>query len=157
MNILIRPWAHYADFEGRSRRTEYFLFHLSFWVVLVAVIAVMAVVVRPEPMPDPEAPPSAAAMAAGAFLMLFYMAAIVPSIAVTVRRAHDMDQSGWMVLLLLVPLVGFIYGLVLLFGSGTEGENDYGWDPRDGEPERDPDDLIRAPRQVATVSRSTER
>ena len=53
----------------------------------------------------------------------------VSGISINVRRLHDIEHSGWFSLLLLVPLIGFILSLILLFKKGTHGTNEYGDDP----------------------------
>lgn len=66
-------------------------------------------------------------------VVLWILACFLPSIAVTVRRLHDSNKSGWMYLLTLIPYIGFIFFIVFGFLPGTRGENDYGFDPRLGE------------------------
>jgi uncharacterized membrane protein YhaH (DUF805 family) len=61
--------------------------------------------------------------------LIFYLITTVAYIAAIVRRFHDLGNSGWYTLLLFIPLVGFVYGLILLFKKGTEGPNQYGEDP----------------------------
>ena len=68
----------------------------------------------------------------GAGLMsLFILAGIIPSIAVTVRRLHDQNLSGWMYLLGFIPYVGGIVLIVFMCLEGTKGENRFGPDPMD--------------------------
>ena len=54
----------------------------------------------------------------------------LPSLSVVVRRLHDEGKSGWFYLIILIPLVGFIWMLVLLVSNGNVGENKYGADPK---------------------------
>jgi len=61
-------------------------------------------------------------------LMLVFLASIIPSFAVTVRRLHDHDKSGWFILIGLIPLAGF-YLLYLYVTKGTDGPNRFGPDP----------------------------
>jgi len=68
--------------------------------------------------------------------VFFFLAAIVPGLAVSVRRMHDQNKSGWYLLINFVPYIGGLIFLVLCFLPGTEGENDYGWDPREDAPDR---------------------
>ena len=60
---------------------------------------------------------------------LYSLAILIPSIAVTVRRPHDIDKSGWWYLIYLVPCIGSIVLLVFTCLAGTPGENKYGPDP----------------------------
>lgn len=61
---------------------------------------------------------------------LFFLAVLVPSIAVQVRRFHDQDKSGWMCLIGLIPFVGGIVVLVFMLLEGTKGPNRFGPDPK---------------------------
>ena len=54
----------------------------------------------------------------------------LPSLSVVVRRLHDVGKSGWFYLIILIPLVGFIWIFVLLVSNGNKGENKYGADPK---------------------------
>ena len=63
---------------------------------------------------------------AGVLSAIFVLATIVPGIAVGVRRLHDINLSGWWYLLMLVPVVGVVLALVLLFKGGNEGDNEGG-------------------------------
>lgn len=62
---------------------------------------------------------------------LYALAMIVPSIAVTVRRLHDTDRSGWWYLLVFVPLIGGLVILVFMFLDGTPGSNRFGRNPKE--------------------------
>jgi len=85
MDLLLRPWRHYADFSGRSRRSEYFLFYLTLYGAIF-VIAVIGGLLS-------DAKEGMSGIAIGA-LVLFVLAAIIPSLAVSVRRMHDQNKSG---------------------------------------------------------------
>ncbi|MBO9499916.1 MAG: DUF805 domain-containing protein [Novosphingobium sp.] len=135
MNVLLRPWVHFADFDGRSRRSEYILFHVTFWVILLGG-ATYAGIVGSLSRHGPFG--TGASMMAGSAaiaLTLFFFGAIIPAWAVAIRRIHDMGQSGWMALLFFFPVVNFFFLLALCFIPGTEGENEFGWDPREPEPD----------------------
>lgn len=71
--------------------------------------------------------------------VIFYLAILIPSIAVSVRRLHDRNLSGWwylgMILASFIPFIGFIASiafLVVMCLKGTDGENKYGPDPLKG-------------------------
>lgn len=67
----------------------------------------------------------------GPLTVIFFLAIIVPSIAVQVRRFHDQDKSGWFVLIGLIPLLGGLIVLVFMCLEGTRGPNRFGRDPKD--------------------------
>lgn len=46
-----------------------------------------------------------------------------------IRRLHDLDKSGWYILIMCIPIINIVFGLYLLFAKGTEGDNKYGNDP----------------------------
>ncbi len=108
---------NYATFTGRSARSEYWFFVL-FTIIISAVLAVVDVAVFRSRMGG-----------VGVLGAIWSLAALIPSLAVSVRRLHDMAKSGWWLLIAFIPLIG---GLVLLYWfvlRGTVGANDYGADP----------------------------
>ena len=124
MDIILRPWRHYADFDGRSSRTEYWLFFITLYGALIA-LAIFAGLL------DEASGGSGISVLFLILLGIGVLAALIPSWSVTIRRLHDQDKSGWMVLLTFIPFIGWIFALVFAFTPGTEGENEYGPDPRD--------------------------
>ena len=119
MEWMMMPLQRYADFSGRSRRKEYWMFILG--VVIVAVVlGFIEGAAGLSGMVGPYGPLSA----------LLVLAIIIPSIAVQVRRFHDQDKSGWFVLIGLIPLVGGLIVLVFMFIDGDQGPNEYGPDPK---------------------------
>ncbi len=64
---------------------------------------------------------------------LAMLALLVPSIAVGVRRLHDIGKSGWMLLVSLIPFIGSIWLLIMLCTEGQKEDNEYGPDPKTGE------------------------
>ncbi|WP_207382721.1 DUF805 domain-containing protein [Flavobacterium subsaxonicum] len=103
---------NYANFEGRARRSEYWYFLLGNFIVMIALGILMAI-------------SSIFAFAYG----LYGLAVLVPSVAVAVRRLHDVGKSGWFYLLAFVPIAN-IYILILFCTEGTVGANEFGPDPK---------------------------
>jgi len=131
MEILLQPWRHYFDFTGRSRRLEYGLFHLAFWIASAALV-VLCMAFAAGGSTDPSVSmPSPAASAVAVLWSLFALAAVIPSLALAVRRLHDQNMSGWWLLLGVVPLLGIVIGLMMFFAGGTRGPNNFGDDPKD--------------------------
>ena len=62
---------------------------------------------------------------------IYLLAIILPSLAVAVRRLHDIGKSGWMILISLIPLIGGIWLLVLLVTDSNSGDNQYGPNPKE--------------------------
>lgn len=120
MDWMMMPLRKYADFSGRSRRKEYWMFLLGVIIVSVVIGIVEGMVGLSGMIGGAYGPLSA----------LFILGIIVPAVAVQVRRFHDQDKSGWWVLLGLVPFVGGIAVIVFMCFEGTKGDNSYGADPK---------------------------
>ena len=67
----------------------------------------------------------------GLIYVLYVLATLVPALAVAVRRLHDIGKSGWMLLIVLIPIVGAIWLLVLLFTDSNAGTNEFGPNPKE--------------------------
>ncbi|MFT3666502.1 DUF805 domain-containing protein [Piscinibacter sp.] len=112
MNWFVAVLKKYADFSGRARRKEYWMFILIY--VLIAVVVGFL-----DGMLGDKSILSG----------LLAIGLLLPSLAVTVRRLHDTDRSGWWILIGLVPAIGGIVLLVFTVLAGTPGSNQYGEDP----------------------------
>jgi len=105
---------HYADFKGRARRREYWMFVLFNLIIMVVLAVIGALIKFP-------------------FIRTIYgLAVAVPALAVGVRRLHDLGKSGWMLLLGLIPFVNF-YLLYLFCLEGEKKSNAWGPDPKASE------------------------
>jgi len=105
MNYYLQVLKNYAQFNGRARRSEYWYFVLFSTIVSVGLTALDLV------------------LGTGFLNSLYSLAVLIPSIAVGIRRMHDVDKSGWFIL---IP----IYNLILACTEGTKGDNEYGPDPK---------------------------
>ncbi len=124
MEWMLMPLKRYADFSGRSRRKEYWMFQL-FLLIVFFVLALLVGLLGGF-----SEGPSGLSTVAMAIFGIAWLAIIVPGIAVTVRRFHDQDKSGWFVLLSFIPYIGGIIVLVFMFLEGTRGPNRFGPDPK---------------------------
>lgn len=127
MDWMFMPYRRYADFSGRSRRKEYWMF------VLFTVIVYMAILLIGGGLGSVEEPGGLFSGLSGILLIAFWVVTLVPAIAVQVRRFHDQDKSGWWILLGFVPIIGGLAVLVFMCFEGTRGPNEYGPDPKEGE------------------------
>jgi uncharacterized membrane protein YhaH (DUF805 family) len=120
----------YVDFHGRARRQEYWMFTL-FSVIISIVLGVIDNLLGTGSF-STSSGGGEIGVAAGMGLLggIYWLAVLLPSLAVSVRRLHDTDRSGWWLLIALVPLVGAIVLLVFCALEGTRGPNRYGEDPK---------------------------
>jgi uncharacterized membrane protein YhaH (DUF805 family) len=109
----------YATFEGRARRAEYWYFVLFYALSIVALAIVDGVVGT-----------FSEEIGIGLLSGIFVLATFVPTLAVTVRRLHDTDRSGWWVLLDLVPFIGVLVLLVFTVLDSQPGANRFGPNPK---------------------------
>ncbi|MCE4563408.1 DUF805 domain-containing protein [Maribellus sp. CM-23] len=113
MNWYLKVLKQYADFNGRARRQEYWMFVLFNIIFSIAAGAL-----------------DAALGTWGAIGGLYGLAMFIPGLAVGVRRLHDIGKSGWMLLIAFIPAIGLIWLLVLLATESTSGSNPYGPNPK---------------------------
>lgn len=124
----------YTDFQGRSRRSEYWWVVLAFLLFIIVAALLVGMV---GGLAGGNLNPIGYLLA-GIF-SLAYLAIIIPAIALMVRRFHDLNQTGWLVLVFIllgiIPLVGMLASLaqIIWFAMpGTVGPNKYGADPKGG-------------------------
>lgn len=104
-------FSHYADFSGRARRKEFWYFFL-FLCIGNAIASVIDMAFGFKDIP--------------VFQSIFSIATFVPNLAVTIRRLHDTNRSGWWFLINLIPLVGFIIFLVFMATDTKPESNQWG-------------------------------
>jgi uncharacterized membrane protein YhaH (DUF805 family) len=127
MEWMLMPFKRYFDFEGRSRRKEYWMFTLFYVLIVLLPIVMLGIGAVASGSSDEMSP----LIALGFGLIgLIALACLIPSIALQVRRFHDQDKSGWFVLLNFIPSIGGLIVLVFMCLEGTRGPNQYGPDPK---------------------------
>ncbi|MBA3879340.1 MAG: DUF805 domain-containing protein [Sphingobium sp.] len=139
MEWMILPLKRYADFQGRSRRLEYWMFTLG--GTILALLLVVPFFVFTDFGGNRGGDPGAGSIILLAVLSAFYISIIIPSLAVQVRRFHDQDKSGWFILLGFIPYIGGLILLVFMCLEGTHGPNRFGPDPK--RPDEDLDTVFR--------------
>lgn len=133
MNWMILPYRRYADFSGRSRRREYWMFALFYVLVMIVLNAVFGT--NEVERGNGAFVYGSRLVGAGGWISgLLWLVSIVPGLAVTIRRLHDQDRSGWLLLLWLIPFLGWFAILVLMCLDGTRGPNRFGPDPKNPTP-----------------------
>lgn len=113
-------FSKYATFEGRARRSEYWWFVL-FNLIVSALLALL--------FGNGHGMGEGAMMGGNLASNLWWLATILPSLAVGARRLHDIDRTGWWQLIWFVPLIGWIVLIVFFATRGTAGPNRFGNDP----------------------------
>ena len=119
MNWYMEALRKYATFTGRARRKEFWFFQL--FVLLIAFA--LTLVDRLFGVFDAES-------GMGLLSGLFSLGMFLPNLAVSVRRLHDTDRSGWWLLLCFLPIIGIIVLLVFFCLDGTRGANRFGDNPK---------------------------
>jgi uncharacterized membrane protein YhaH (DUF805 family) len=102
----------YADFSGRARRSEYWFAYLAY-IVAAVIVNIVASIIHFRLL-----------------IILLALAAIVPNLAVGVRRLHDTGRSGWWLLIGIIPIIGWILLIVWMVTDSTPGDNQYGPSPK---------------------------
>lgn len=129
MDEMLKPLRRYADFQGRSRRKEYWLFVL-FQTIVFLVLGALALAGGFPLDGAPVSEPGPLFYLGVGLFALFGLALFIPNLAVQVRRFHDQDKSGWLILLGLIPYIGGIIVFVFMLLEGTRGPNRFGADPK---------------------------
>ena len=114
---------NYANFSGRARRKEYWMFTLFFMLFLLASIFVTGALIA-------IFGDDTGAILGGIIRIALYFGHLVPALAVTVRRLHDTGKSGWMYLLVLIPYIGSLIIFIFTVIEGDKVANKYGPDPK---------------------------
>ncbi|WP_203257838.1 DUF805 domain-containing protein [Hyunsoonleella ulvae] len=122
---------NYANFQGRARRQEYWMFTLINILIIFGVALLSGLFVGNDDT----------AFIPMILIGVYFLAILIPSIAVTVRRLHDTGKSGWYYLLSFIPYVGGIIMLVFTVQNGDVGTNKYGPDPKNPEIDNEIDDI----------------
>ncbi len=113
MSWYLKGLRNYASFSGRAQRMEYWMFGLFSFIFTIVLIII-------ESFLGLE----------GEISGLFALAMLIPSFAVTFRRLHDTDHSGWWFLIWMVPIIGTIIFLVFMVQDSQAYENRFGPNPK---------------------------
>ncbi len=119
MNWYLQVFKKYADFGGRARRKEYWmfaLFNMIFLIIATILDNILGTTMGGLPY--------------GLFYAVYALAVLIPGLAVSVRRLHDVGKSGWMLLIALIPIIGGIWLLILFVTDSNFGTNAYGPNPK---------------------------
>ena len=120
MNYYIEVMKKYAVFTGRARRKEFWMFTLIYTLIFIVLSVVDGIIGT-----------GAMLFETGLLSGIFSLVSLCPSIAVTIRRLHDIDRSGWWILIGLVPIAGVIVLIIFAAKDGQPGSNQYGSNPKE--------------------------
>lgn len=135
MDAVKSVYGNYAKFSGRARRSEFWWFVLFYMIVgmILSFIdsALFGTTVESGSLADGDYSYSSQTdtpILSG----IFYLATLIPYLAVSVRRLHDRNRRGWWLLIGFIPLIGIIVLIVWFATGGDKGGNRFGHDPIDG-------------------------
>ena len=123
MNWYLKVLNQYSNFNNRARRKEYWMFALFNFIISMLIVEVYNALGFSFNY-------TGNVSGSGVLNLLYTLLILIPSLAVAVRRLHDVGKSGWMLLIGLIPLVGAIWLLILLLRDSEAGENKYGANPK---------------------------
>lgn len=134
MDLMFQPLRKYAEFSGRARRSEFWLF----WLFLIGVEILFSILIGVAggsmmAVGDPSmgfGAMSGPAKALFGVYCLVMLGLLVPSLAVSFRRLHDTNRTAWWVLIGLIPFLGALVLFIFYLLDGTPGPNKYGPDPK---------------------------
>jgi len=119
MSWFLMALKKYVTFDGRSQRSEYW-----FFVLFSVIFSIVATLI--DQMTGSYSPANGMGLLSGILGLFLFL----PSLSVAVRRLHDTDRSGWMILICLIPLIGAIWFLFLMVFDSTPGNNRFGPNPK---------------------------
>lgn len=114
MNWYIGVLKNYVGFSGRARRQEYWMFILINGIISTVLSVIQTMMGMETPW----------------ISFIYLLATLLPNLAVSIRRLHDTDRSGFWILLNLIPVIGWIVLIVFYCKEGTSGTNRFGNDPK---------------------------
>ena len=122
-HFALLPWSRYSEFKGRSRRKEYWSFQLLNVLILMALVAGLFL------LEEFRAIESIFNLITGVLLVYVFIL-VIPSLALTVRRLHDINMSGWWILIYLLPYLGSLILLIFCCMDSHSEVNKWGENPK---------------------------
>ena len=124
MNYYLAVLKKYAVFDGRAQRAEYWYFCL-FNIIISLILSILGKAIGVFNVTI-----GTTGNETNILSIIYSLAVLIPGLAVSVRRLHDVGKSGWMMLINFIPLVGWIWYLILVIKDSAPGENEYGSNPK---------------------------
>ena len=128
MNLYLKCWKKYFDFSGRAGIAEFWTFILvNYAIIFVALFcAGLANGIAPSGESEQLSATTIGSTFIAILCFLFGLATMIPSITVAIRRLHDTNKTGLLILLAFIPVVGVLILIFLYVLPSTPGENTYG-------------------------------
>ena len=120
MKTWLATFRKYVNFSGRATREEYWIFLIINFLLFIVMI-ILDVFLFPSAAEDNRL---------GILPTIFFIVIFLPSVAVLVRRLHDIGKSGAWVIVNFIPLIGGIWLLILLLSDSESGDNEYDPNPK---------------------------
>ena len=114
---------NYANFSGRARRREYWMYVLVQSIIMIGLMILDSVLGLDFEL-------QGISLGYGYHYLIGIIVHFIPSLAVVVRRLHDVGKSGWFYFIFLIPIIGIIWLLVLYCTEGQKEDNKWGPDPK---------------------------
>lgn len=111
MNEFKLAFINYVNFEGRAPRREYWIFKLFYYIILMLLISLIFI---HEELKN--------------IALIYFALCLIPNLSIAVRRLHDINKSGWYLLLYFVPL-GSLVILIFTCTESDSNENEWGKPP----------------------------
>ncbi len=121
---------NYTNFSGRARRSEYWYFILCNYLIVLALYLLLFFSILLTGNSEEGSIGTLGGLIYG-IITLYSLATAIPSLAVLVRRIHDIGKSGWSLLIGFIPIVGTLIVLVWLFTDSQQGNNKWGANPKE--------------------------
>jgi uncharacterized membrane protein YhaH (DUF805 family) len=128
MSWFIVALKKYAVFSGRARRKEYWMYTLFYVLISYLAMGIITGIVAISAISGNSNP--TVFIAPIVLFTILYLAFLIPTLAVTVRRLHDTSRSGWWYFISFIPFVGGIILIVFLAEDSKPGDNQYGPNPK---------------------------
>lgn len=119
MNWYLKVFKQYLDFSGRARRKEYWMFILFHFIALFLLITI-----------DTTIGTTYGEAEVGILYMVYFVLSIIPGLAVSVRRLHDLGKSGTWIFINFIPFIGGLWFLILTCMEGESKSNKWGQNPK---------------------------
>ena len=126
---VLEVFSKYAVFDGRARRKEYWYWYLFNFLISIFFVFISFAIIPPDGT-DTDNGIGWIGIFIYVLVIIYSLGVFIPNLAVTVRRLHDTNRSGWSYFITFIPIIGELLFLIYLVEDGTPGDNQYGPNPK---------------------------